>query len=226
MEISMNSLKLGVATLAIALGLQALQPALAADQAAAGASGGLQTAVLAGGCFWGTQGVFEHVKGVRQVLAGYSGGERATAVYDTVSTGTTGHAESIQISFDPAVISYADLLQIFFSVAHDPTELNRQGPDTGSQYRSQIFYANAAQQKTALDYIAQLNQAHVFSHPIVTRVDPLKGFYPAERFHQDFLVRNPRYPYIVINDLPKIANLKREFPQTYVDQPALVAASR
>jgi peptide-methionine (S)-S-oxide reductase len=226
MEIWMNSLKLGVATLAIALGLQALQLALAADQAAAGASGGLQTAVLAGGCFWGTQGVFEHVKGVRQVLAGYSGGERATAVYDTVSTGTTGHAESIQISFDPAVISYADLLQIFFSVAHDPTELNRQGPDTGSQYRSQIFYANAAQQKTALDYIAQLNQAHVFSHPIVTRVDPLKGFYPAERFHQDFLVRNPRYPYIVINDLPKIANLKREFPQTYVDQPALVAASR
>jgi peptide-methionine (S)-S-oxide reductase len=226
MEISMNSLKLGVATLAIALGLQALQPAPAADQPAAGASAGLQTAVLAGGCFWGTQGVFEHVKGVRQVLAGYSGGERATAVYDTVSTGTTGHAESIQISFDPTVISYADLLQIFFSVAHDPTELNRQGPDTGSQYRSQIFYANAVQQKTALDYIAQLNQAHVFGHPIVTRVDPLKGFYPAEGFHQDFLIRNPRYPYIVVNDLPKIANLKREFPQTYVDQPARVAASR
>jgi peptide-methionine (S)-S-oxide reductase len=226
MEISMNSLKLGVATLAIALGLQALQPALAADKPAAGASAGLQTAVLAGGCFWGTQGVFEHVKGVRQVLAGYSGGERATAVYDTVSTGTTGHAESIQISFDPTVISYADLLQIFFSVAHDPTELNRQGPDTGSQYRSQIFYANALQQKTALDYIAQLNQAHVFGHPIVTRVDPLKGFYPAEGFHQDFLIRNPRYPYIVVNDLPKIANLKREFPQTYVDQPARVAASR
>jgi peptide-methionine (S)-S-oxide reductase len=226
MEMSMNSLKLGVATLAIAFGLQALGPALAIDQPAAGASAGLQTAVLAGGCFWGTQGVFEHVKGVRQVLAGYSGGERATAVYDTVSTGTTGHAESIQISFDPTVISYADLLQIFFSVAHDPTELNRQGPDTGSQYRSQIFYANAVQQKTALDYIAQLNQAHVFSKPIVTRVDPLKGFYPAEGFHQDFLVRNPRYPYIVINDLPKIANLKREFPQTYVDQPARVAASR
>jgi peptide-methionine (S)-S-oxide reductase len=226
MEMSMNSLKLGVATLAIAFGLQALGPALAIDQPATGASAGLQTAVLAGGCFWGTQGVFEHVKGVRQVLAGYSGGERATAVYDTVSTGTTGHAESIQISFDPTVISYADLLQIFFSVAHDPTELNRQGPDTGSQYRSQIFYANAVQQKTALDYIAQLNQAHVFSKPIVTRVDPLKGFYPAEGFHQDFLVRNPRYPYIVINDLPKIANLKREFPQTYVDQPARVAASR
>jgi peptide-methionine (S)-S-oxide reductase len=215
----MNSLKLAVAGLSIALGLQVFRPALAAEPA-------MQTAVLAGGCFWGTQGVFEHVKGVRQVLAGYSGGERATAVYDTVSTGTTGHAESIQITFDPAVISYADLLQIFFSVAHDPTELDRQGPDTGSQYRSEIFYADAVQQKTALDYIAQLNQAHVFSHPIVTRVDPLKGFYPAESFHQDFLVRNPRYPYIVINDLPKIANLKREFPQSYVDQPALVAASR
>jgi len=226
MEISMKSLKLAVATLSIALGLQVLRPAPAADQPAAGASGGLQTAVLSGGCFWGTQGVFEHVKGVRQVLAGYSGGARSTAVYDTVSTGTTGHAESIQISFDPSVVSYADLLRIFFSVAHDPTELNRQGPDTGSQYRSEIFYADAVQQKTALDYIAQLNQAHVFKHPIVTRVDPLKGFYPAESFHQDFLVRNPRYPYIVINDLPKIANLKREFPQSYVDQPALVAASR
>jgi peptide-methionine (S)-S-oxide reductase len=223
----MNSPKLAIATLSIALGLQLLRPALAADQpTAAGASGALQTAVLSGGCFWGTQGVFEHVKGVRKVLAGYSGGERTTAVYDTVSTGTTGHAESIQITFDPAVISYADLLQIFFSVAHDPTELDRQGPDTGSQYRSEIFYADALQQKSALDYIAQLNQAHVFSRPIVTRVDPLKGFYPAESFHQDFLVRNPRYPYIVINDLPKIANLKREFPQTYVDQPALVAASR
>lgn len=224
----MNSLKLAIAGFLIALGVLALRSAPAADKptVAAGTSGALQTAVLAGGCFWGTQGVFEHVKGVHQVLAGYSGGERATAVYETVSTGTTGHAESIQVTFDPAVVSYADLLQIYFSVAHDPTELNRQGPDTGSQYRSEIFYADAAQQKTALDYIAQLNQAHVFSHPIVTRVDPLKGFYPAESFHQDFLVRNPRYPYIVINDLPKIANLKREFPQSYVDQPALVAASR
>ena len=224
----MNSLKLAIAGFLIALGVLALRSAPAADKptVAAGTAGALQTAVLAGGCFWGTQGVFEHVKGVHQVLAGYSGGERATAVYETVSTGTTGHAESIQVTFDPAVVSYADLLQIYFSVAHDPTELNRQGPDTGSQYRSEIFYADAAQQKTALDYIAQLNQAHVFSHPIVTRVDPLKGFYPAESFHQDFLVRNPRYPYIVINDLPKIANLKREFPQSYVDQPALVAASR
>ncbi len=216
---------------AIALGLPALT--LAADQPAtvnagiAGIpSGTLQTAVLAGGCFWGTQGVFEHVKGVRKVLAGYSGGERSTAEYETVSTGTTGHAESIQITFDPAVVSYADLLRVFFSVAHDPTELNRQGPDTGTQYRSEIFYADESQQKTALAYIAQLQQARVFSHPIVTRVDPLKGFYPAEGYHQDFLVRNPRYPYIVFNDLPKIANLQRELPEIYVDKPVLVTAAR
>ena len=149
-----------------------------------------------------------------------------TAEYGTVSTGTTGHAESIQITFDPALVSYADILQIFFSVAHDPTELNRQGPDTGTQYRSEIFFADETQQKTALAYIAQLDQSHVFGHRIVTRVDPLKGFYPAEGYHQDFLVRNPRYPYIVYNDLPKIANLKRELPQFYVDQPTLVAAAK
>ena len=189
-------------------------------------SGALQTAVLAGGCFWGTQGVFEHVKGVRKVLAGYSGGERSTAEYETVSTGTTGHAESIQITFDPAVVSYADLLRVFFSVAHDPTELNRQGPDTGTQYRSEIFFADESQQKTALAYIAQLDQAHVFGHPIVTRVDPLKGFFPAEGYHQDFLVRNPTYPYIVYNDLPKIANLQRQLPDIYIDKPVLAAAAR
>ena len=189
-------------------------------------SGALQTAVLAGGCFWGTQGVFEHVKGVRKVLAGYSGGERSTADYESVSTGRTGHAESIQITFDPAVVSYADLLRVFFSVAHDPTELNRQGPDTGTQYRSEIFYADETQQKTALAYIAQLDQAHVFGHPIVTRVDPLKGFFPAEGYHQDFLVRNPTYPYIVYNDLPKIANLQRQLSDIYIDKPVLAAAAR
>jgi peptide-methionine (S)-S-oxide reductase len=189
-------------------------------------SGALQTAVLAGGCFWGTQGVFEHVKGVRKVLAGYSGGERSTADYESVSTGRTGHAESIQITFDPAVVSYADLLRVFFSVAHDPTELNRQGPDTGTQYRSEIFFADESQQKTALAYIAQLDQAHVFGHPIVTRVDPLKGFFAAEGYHQDFLVRNPTYPYIVYNDLPKIANLQRQLPEIYVDKPVLAAAAR
>jgi peptide-methionine (S)-S-oxide reductase len=241
----MTSLKLSVAAVSIALGLQAwvlsadshfaAGSARAAEQpvSASGSlagipsgAGSLQTAVLAGGCFWGTQGVFEHVKGVRQVLAGYAGGERATAKYESVGTGTTGHAESIQITFDPAVVSYADILQIFFSVAHDPTELNRQGPDTGTQYRSEIFFADETQQKSAMAYIAQLDQAHVFGHRIVTRVDALKGFYPAEGYHQDFLVRNPRYPYIVYNDLPKIANLKRELPQFYVEQPALVAAAR
>src|SRR5450631_1479214 len=229
----MSSLKYALVAISVALGVQtgaraAEQPVPVATALAGipAAPNSLQTAVLAGGCFWGTQGVFEHVKGVRQVLAGYSGGERATADYGTVSTGTTGHAESIQITFDPAVISYADILQIFFSVAHDPTELNRQGPDTGTQYRSEIFFADETQQKTAMAYIAQLDQAHVFGHRIVTRVDALKGFYPAEGYHQDFLVRNPRYPYIVFNDLPKVANLKRQFPQIYVDTPVLVAASR
>jgi peptide-methionine (S)-S-oxide reductase len=186
--------------------------------------GPLQTAVLAGGCFWGTQGVFEHVKGVRKVLAGYSGGDRFTASYETVSTGTTGHAESIQVQFDPAEISYGEILRVFFSVAHDPTELNRQGPDEGTQYRSSIFFADPAQEKIARAYIEQLQQAHVFSRPIVTRVDPLKGFYPAEGYHQDYLVHNPNQPYIVINDLPKIANLKRVLPDMYRDQPVLTAS--
>ena len=231
----MSSLKHSIVVISLALGLQAWGLSLAAQTTApveapiAGipaASSSLQTAVLAGGCFWGTQGVFEHVKGVRRVLAGYSGGDGSTAQYETVSRGTTGHAESIQITFDPAIISYADILHVFFSVAHDPTQLNRQGPDTGTQYRSSIFYANAEQQKTALAYIAQLNQAHAFKAPIVTRVDPLKGFYAAEAYHQDFLIRNPRYPYIVYNDLPKIADLKRELPQLYVDQPVMVAAAK
>ncbi|MGH8209979.1 MAG: peptide-methionine (S)-S-oxide reductase MsrA [Steroidobacteraceae bacterium] len=188
------------------------------------APGALQTAVLAGGCFWGTQGVFEHVKGVRQVLAGYSGGAQATASYETVSTGTTGHAESIRITFDPAEVSYGELLRVFFSVAHDPTELNRQGPDSGRQYRSSIFYADPTQEKIARAYIAQLQQAHVFSRPVVTRVDPLHGFYPAEGYHQDYLVHNPQQPYIVVNDLPKIANLKRVLPDMYREQPVLTAA--
>jgi peptide-methionine (S)-S-oxide reductase len=221
------ALALGHTALAVSIALVLQAVALAAEPSGPPAgSGSLQTAVLAGGCFWGTQGVFEHVKGVRRVLAGYSGGAKATADYEMVSTGTTGHAESIQITFDPALVSYADILRVFFSVAHDPTELNRQGPDTGTQYRSEIFFADESQQKIALAYIAQLQQAHVFSHPIVTRVDPLKGFFPAEGYHQDFLVRNPRYPYIVYNDLPKIANLKRELPDIYVDQPVLVAAAK
>jgi peptide-methionine (S)-S-oxide reductase len=185
------------------------------------AAGPLQTAVLSGGCFWGTQGGFEHVKGVRRVLAGYAGGQASTASYETVSSGTTGHAESIRVVFDPAEISYGEILRVFFSVAHDPTQLNRQGPDEGTQYRSSIFYADATQQKIATDYIAQLQQAHAFSRPVVTRVDPLKGFYPAERYHQDYLYHNPDQPYIVYNDQPKIENLKRVFPDVYQVRPVL-----
>jgi len=201
-----------------------LVPPPAVDQPLA--AGELQTAVLAGGCFWGVQGVFQHVKGVAQVLAGYAGGEQATAVYEVVSTGETGHAESVQIKFDPAQISYGEILRIFFSVAHDPTELNRQGPDEGTQYRSAIFYADPAQQRIAQAYIDQLDHAGTFSAPIVTRVDPLKGFFPAEAYHQDFLVHNPTNPYIVFNDLPKIAGLKQLFPDEYREQPVTVAATQ
>ena len=186
---------------------------------AAPAKPGLETAVLAGGCFWGTQGVFQHVKGVKQVLAGYTGGAAATAHYPIVGTETTGHAESVQIKFDPKEISYGELLRVFFSAANDPTELNRQGPDSGTSYRSAIFAADAEQEKIARAYIAQLNQAHVYGKPIVTTVEPLKGFYPAEDYHQDFLVRNPTYPYIVINDMPKIESLKRLLPADYRAQP-------
>ena len=183
--------------------------------------GPLQTAVLAGGCFWGPQGVFVHVKGVRQVLAGYAGGKASTASYEIVSSGTTGHAESIRIIFDPAEVSYGQILRVFFSVAHDPTELNAQGPDEGTQYRSSIFYGDPTQQKIAQDYIAQLQQAHVFKRPVVTRVDPLQGFYPAEGYHQDYLYHNPHQPYIVFNDLPKIESLKHVFPEIYRDKPVL-----
>ncbi|QRX84385.1 peptide-methionine (S)-S-oxide reductase MsrA [Glaciimonas sp. PAMC28666] len=179
--------------------------------------GAPQTAVFAGGCFWGVQGVFEHVRGVRKVVSGYSGGEKNSAQYETVSSGTTGHAESVQITFDPAEVSYGELLQVFFSVTQDPTQLNRQGPDSGSQYRSNIFYADDTQKNIAQAYIAQLTKAHAFPASIVTRVDPLKGFYPAEAYHQDFLAHNPTYPYIVYNDLPKIDNLKRVFPKLYTN---------
>jgi peptide-methionine (S)-S-oxide reductase len=188
--------------------------------------GALQTAVVAGGCFWGVQGVFEHVHGVRKVLAGYSGGAGLTAHYQDVGTGMTGHAESVQITFDPAEVSYGQLLQVYFSVAHDPTQLNRQGPDSGSQYRSSIFYADDTQRHIAESYIAQLSQAKAFARPIVTRVDALKGFYAAEGYHQDFLIKNPDYPYIVFNDLPKIKNLKAQFPQLYQDAPVMVADAR
>lgn len=178
---------------------------------------GIQTAVLAGGCFWGVEGVFEHVKGVTRVVSGYAGGQADTATYEQVSTGRTGHAESVRIFYDPARISYGQLLKVFFSVAHDPTELNRQGPDTGTQYRSAIFYASADQKRVADDYIAQLQAAGVFPGRIVTQVVPLKGFYDAEAYHQNYLDLHPDQPYIVINDLPKIANLRRLFPSLYVD---------
>jgi len=190
------------------------------------AAGPVQTAVLAGGCFWGVQGVYEHVRGVRQVLSGYAGGDKATATYEAVSAGRTRHAESVQIRFDPKEISYGEILQIFFSVVHDPTQLDYQGPDAGPQYRSNIFYAGGAQRKIAEAYIAQLNQGQVFGAAIVTKIEPSRDFYPAEGYHQDFLTRNPRYPYIVINDLPKIEDLKRLFPDLYRATPVLVAAAR
>jgi peptide-methionine (S)-S-oxide reductase len=185
------------------------------DTPAASAKG-TETAVLAGGCFWGVEAVFEHLKGVTQVVSGYSGGTKETADYETVSSGTTGHAESVQITYDPSRITYGQLLKVYFSVAHNPTELNRQGPDTGTQYRSAIFYGNAEQKRVAKAYIAQLQAAKVFSRPIVTQVVPLKAFYPAEEYHQDFIVKNPRQPYVVFNDLPKIANLQRQFPDLYL----------
>lgn len=177
---------------------------------------GTQTAVFAGGCFWGVEAVFEHVRGVTQVVSGYSGGSAETANYDQVSSGSTGHAESVRISYDPARISYGQLLKVFFSVAHDPTELNRQGPDTGTQYRSAVFFANDEQKRVAEAYIAQLQAARAFARTIVTQVTQLKAFYEAEAYHQDYLVRHPDQPYIVVNDLPKIANLQRQFPALYV----------
>ena len=181
-----------------------------------------ETAVFAGGCFWGVQGVFEHVRGVKQVAAGYSGGAASTAQYETVSGGDTGHAESVQITYDPTQITYGRLLQIFFSVAHNPTELNYQGPDHGTQYRSAVFPVNPQQRVVAQAYIAQLDKAHVFSQPVVTRVEDFKGFYPAENYHQNFLVLHPDYPYIAINDLPKVNYLKKMFPDMYRTDPVLL----
>ena len=184
-----------------------------------------EVAVLAGGCFWGVQGLFQHVEGVTSAVSGYAGGGADTAHYEMVGTNTTGHAESVRVTFDRLRISYGRILQIYFSVAHDPTELNRQGPDVGTQYRSAIFPTNSEQTHLAEAYIAQLNQAHVFDAPVVTKIEAGRDFYPAEDYHQNFLTRNPRYPYIVINDLPKIENLKRLFPDLYRATPVLVAAA-
>ncbi|MGQ0741373.1 MAG: peptide-methionine (S)-S-oxide reductase MsrA [Alphaproteobacteria bacterium] len=191
-------------------------PALDAPKA----KGPPQKAVLAGGCFWGVEAVFEHVKGVTSVVSGYSGGNRATAMYEVVGTGMSGHAEAVEITFDPAQISYGEILRIYFSVAHDPTQLNYQGPDRGPQYRSNVFYASAEQKRIAKAYIKQLESARVFSTPIVTRIDALSGFYPAEDYHQDFMARHPTYPYIVRYDRPKLENLKRMFPEYLRANPA------
>jgi len=182
------------------------QPKPAASQA---------TAVFAGGCFWGVDAVFKHTKGVTNVVSGYAGGSAAAAHYFEVGTGMTGHAESVEITYDPTKVSYAELLKVFFQVAHDPTQLNRQGPDVGTQYRSAIFYANDAQKEIAQRYIEQLNQANAFAKPIVTQVAPLEKFYPAEDYHQNYLALHPNQPYIVYNDLPKLSALKKEFPALY-----------
>lgn len=179
------------------------------------AAGKQQVAVFAGGCFWGIEAVFEHVKGVTDVISGYSGGSAMTARYSLIGTGTTGHAEAVRVVYDPRLVSYGQLLQVYFSVAHDPTQLNRQAPDVGTQYRSQIFSAGSEQQKIANAYIAQLTAANVFPAPIVTKVEPLKAFYPAEAYHQNYMRLNPNQPYIVYNDAPKLVHLKQLFPQLY-----------
>jgi peptide-methionine (S)-S-oxide reductase len=221
---------------AAAIGLLAisaikLAPSLAAEDAViipppavdAQNAKGIQTVVLAGGCFWGVQGVFQHTAGVVNAVSGYSGGSKMTADYHMVSTGTTGHAESVEIKFDPKKISYGKILQIFFSVAHDPTELNRQGPDTGTQYRSAIFTTSDEQKKVAEAYIAQLNAAKVYNKPIVTKISPLEGFFAAEAYHQDYLTLHPTQPYIAYNDIPKVENLKKIFAENYIEKPVLVS---
>jgi peptide-methionine (S)-S-oxide reductase len=190
------------------------------------AASGSEKAIFAGGCFWGVQGVFQHVKGVTKAVSGYTGGAKDDAVYETVGSGRTGHAESVEITYDPSKVTYGQLLQVYFSVAHNPTQLNFQGPDSGTQYRSTIFAENDAQQKIAQSYIAQLDQAKVFAKPIVTTLETGKTFYPAEEYHQDFLTLNPTYPYIVYNDLPKVANLKALFPGLYSEKPVLVLAGK
>ena len=197
-------------------------PPPATETSAPGA--GLETAVLAGGCFWGIQAVYQHVKGVKNAVSGYAGGAQKDATYDTVSSGRTSHAESVRVTFDPREISYGKILQIYFAVAHDPTQLNRQGPDTGLQYRSEIFPQNEAQQKIAQDYIAQLDKTGVYRRPIVTKTQTMKvPFYAAEGYHQDYATKHPYQPYIVINDAPKVDNLKKMFPGVWRDQPVTVA---
>ncbi len=201
-------------TVACSAGNTVAMPAPATDEARA-STPGKQTAVISGGCFWGVQAVFQHVKGVISATSGYSGGSAKTAEYEVVSNGETGHAESVQIVYDPSQITYGELLRVFFSVAHDPTQLNRQGPDEGTQYRSSIFYSNDEQKRIAEAYIAQLDQAKIFPRRIVTQVVPLKAFYPAEAYHQNYATLHPNQPYIVYNDAPKVDHLRQEFPDLY-----------
>jgi len=228
---SLSRLSLCAAAIgALAVAAFADAPSLAAEDAViipaplsdAQVAGGIQTAVVAGGCFWGVQGVFQHTAGVVNAVSGYAGGSKATADYTMVSTGTTGHAESVEIKYDPNKISYGKILQIFFSVAHDPTQLNRQGPDSGTQYRSAIFFTSDEQKKVAEAYIAQLNAAKVYKKPIATKVGPLEGFFPAEAYHQDYLTLHPTQPYIAYNDIPKVENLKKIFAENYIEKPTLV----
>jgi peptide-methionine (S)-S-oxide reductase len=200
-------------------------PAMDAKEPSKPGAPALQTVVLAGGCFWGVQAVFQHVKGVSQAISGYAGGTKDTAIYEVVSSGRTGHAESVQVTFDPRQISYGRILQIYFSVAHDPTQLNRQGPDSGPQYRSAIFYRDDSQKSIAQAYIAQLDKASVFKRPIVTQLAPLTEFYPAEAYHQDYATLHPSSPYIAYNDLPKVENLQRVFTDIYRESPVLVSAA-
>ena len=209
--VGLNSLQLNARTPRPA----ATFPKPAVDERVAASKGHKEAAVLSGGCFWGVQAVFQHTKGVISATSGYAGGEASTAHYERVGSGNTGHAESVQVIYDPSQITYGELLMIFFSVAHNPTELNKQGPDWGSQYRSSIFYSDEEQEKIAKAYIAQLDAAKVYGQKIVTQLVPLKGFYPAEAYHQDYVTHHPDNPYIAINDLPKLAALKKEFPELY-----------
>ena len=219
---------------ALAIAAVAISPSRASEEAVivpapavdVQAADGIQTAVIAGGCFWGTQAVFQRVKGVLKTTAGYSGGSASTATYDQVTTETTGHAESVEVKYDPQKISYGKILQIFFSVVHDPTQLNRQGPDSGTQYRSAIFTTSDEQKKVAEAYIAQLNAAKVYKKPIVTKVGPLQGFYAAEDYHQDYLTLHPNQPYIAFNDIPKVQNLKKIFADNYIEKPTLVSNAK
>jgi peptide-methionine (S)-S-oxide reductase len=231
-RLSLYAATIGALIGALAITAFAVAPSLAAEDAViipapaadVKASDGIQTIVVAGGCFWGVQGVFQHTAGIVNAVSGYAGGSKNTADYNTVSTGTTGHAESVEIKYDPNKISYGKILQIFFSVVHDPTQLNRQGPDSGTQYRSAIFTTNDEQKKVTDAYIAQLNAAKVYKKPIVTKVGSLEGFYPAEAYHQDYLTLHPNQPYIAYNDIPKVENLKKIFAENYIEKPTLVSA--